>query len=61
VGGLKFLLEEVLGELGAEFHHHHLEFEGQGGLLGVVVKSETLLSKSASYDHPHLLLVRPQQ
>ena len=58
---MRLLLEEVLDELGAYFHHHPLEFGGQGGLLGVVVKSETLLSKSASYDHPHLLLVRPQQ
>ena len=58
---MKWLLEEVLEELGADFHHHPLEFEEQEGLLGVVVRSETLLSKSASYGRPHLLLVRPQQ
>jgi len=43
VGGLSLSLVEVLEELGADFHHHPLEFEGQGGLLGVVVRSETLL------------------
>ena len=58
---MSLLLEEALGELGADFHHHPLEFEGRGELLGVVVKSETLLSKLESCEHPHLLLVRPQQ
>ena len=37
------LLVEVLEELGADFHHHLLEFVEQGGLLGVVVRSEILL------------------
>jgi len=55
------LLVEVLEELGANFHHHLLEFEGRGGFLGMVVKSETQLSKLASYGHPHLLLVQPQR
>ena len=50
---------EVLEELGADFHHHPLEFVGRGGLLGVVVKLEILLSGLASYGHPHLLLVQP--
>ena len=40
---MRLLLVEVLEELGADFHHHPLEFEGQGGLLGVVVRSEILL------------------
>jgi len=60
-GSLKLLLVEVLEELGADFHHHLLEFEGRGGLFGVVVKSETLLSGLASYGHLHLLLVQPQR
>ena len=40
---MRLLLVEVLEEFGADFHHHPLEFEGQGGLLGVVVRSEILL------------------
>ena len=60
-GSLKLLLVEVLEELGADFHHHPLEFEGRGGFPSVVVKSETQLSKLASYGHPHLLLVQPQR
>ena len=52
---------EVLEEFGADFHHHPLEFVGQVELLGVVVRSETLLSKSASYERPHLRLMRPQR
>ena len=41
--GLQLLPVEVLEELGADFHHHPLESVEQGGLLGVVVKSGTLL------------------
>ena len=34
---------EVLEELGADFHHHPLEFVAQGGLLGVMVRLEIRL------------------
>jgi len=43
MGGLQLLVVEVLEEPGADFHHHPLESVEQGGLLGVVVKSGTLL------------------
>ena len=58
LGGFRPVLEALV-EFDVRFHHHPLELEQQGGLPGVVVRSEPLLWALAKPKRPHLLLMLP--